>query len=99
MTFRFPYLTYLVILTKNVYFRLVKSPFLPKKKVNFKKSFQQVLEDVTNILDINLQVSITYRFRNLTYLIILTKNVYFRLVKLPFFTPKSKNFRNRFNMR
>ena len=58
--------------------------------MNFKKSFQQALEDVTNILDINLQVSITYRFWNLTYLVILTKNVYLRLVKFTFVTQKSK---------
>ena len=32
----------------------------------------------------------TYQFRNLTYLLVLTKNVHFRLVKLPFFAQKSE---------
>ena len=87
-----------MIWTKNEYSRLVKFPILPQNS-KISKSFQHALEVIINIVDINLQVPITYRFRNLTYLVILTKNVYLRLVKFPFFNQKSKNFRNRFNMR
>ena len=42
----------------------------------------------------NFHVCITYRFRNLMYLVILTKNVYFQLVKLPCFTPKKRISKN-----
>ena len=86
-----------MIWTKNEYSRLVKFPILPQNS-KISKSFQHALEVIINIVDINLQVPITYRFRNLTYLVILTKNVYFRLVKLPVFTQKSRNFQNRFNI-
>ena len=56
-----------------------------------------MLEDIIKILDINFQVPITYRFQNLTYLLmILTKNVYVCLVKLPFL-PKKVNFEKSLN--
>ena len=59
---------------------------------------KHALEVMINILDTNFHVLVTYRFRNLTYLVILIKNVYFRLVKLHFFTPKSQSLKSRFNM-
>ena len=60
--------------------------------LTFSKSFKHALEPIINILDTNFQVHINYQFRNLTYLVILTKSVYFRLVKLPFL-PKQNKFR------
>ena len=43
-----------------------------------------------NIADTNFQVPITYRFRNVTYLVILTKNIYFRVSKIDVLTPKKQ---------
>ena len=70
------------------------SAFLPKKV----EIFEIVLtcaEDIINIVDKNFQVPITYQFKNLTYLVILTKNVYFRLVKLPLPPQKKRISKNR----
>ena len=78
MTCQFQNMMYLMVLTKNVYFRLVKLiTFLPKK-FKFLKWLQQALEDIINILDTNLSVPVTYRLRNIMNLVILTKNASFR---------------------
>ena len=92
ITHRFQILTYLLSLTKNVSFRLVKLAFFTQNIEIKKKSFQHASEVLINIADINFEVPITYRFRNPTYLVILTKNIYFRWVKLTFL-PKKIKFR------
>ena len=91
-----------MILTKNVYFRLVKLVrFLTQKSRTFQNRFntRHALKVIITILNNSFQVPITYRFRNLTYLVILVKKYTFKLVKLPFYIPKNQHFQNRFNMR
>ena len=80
------YLGYIFKILIYAYFWLVKSLFLPLQKWISKSCFNE-LEDVINIIDINLQVSITYWFYDLTYLFILAKNVYLRLVNISVFYP------------
>ena len=60
--------------TKNAYFGSVK---LPKKKTEFETLFEHALDVIIDILGTNPKFM---------YLVILTKDVYFWLVKLPVFT-------------
>ena len=57
-----------MILTKNA-LSVSEIPVFNPKKENLEKSFQQTLE----VISTNLQIPMTYRFQNLTYLVIFTK--------------------------
>ena len=92
---RFQILTYLLSLTKNLSFRLVKLAFFKQNIEIKKKSFQHASEVLINIADINFEVPITYRFWNPTYLVILTRNIYFPWVKSTFL-PKKLNLEESF---
>ena len=74
------------VATLSFKFSIFNLKFSDFQLLNFLFSF------FVTILDTNFQAPIIYQFRNLTYLVILRKNVYFRLIKLPFFYPKKLKF-------
>ena len=74
--------------------RYIRSKYKRKTPIGTEENMSDVAEIVipgvviTGVHCTNFQIPMTYRFRNLVYLLILTKNICFRLVKLPFFTRK-----------
>ena len=92
MTYQFQNLTYLVILTKNIYLRLVKFRFLPKKAEIFKIVLHAV-DGIINIIDTQFSGSYRLPIPKSNLFSVFVKNVYFRLIKLLFLTKNGEIFK------